>query len=898
MQRNGWKITLGALAIAALAWLPSASAADAPELIAELERTSVYEGESVVYRVTLNHVEHPHAPDMKALAADFRVEPLGEQSMSFTSFKNDGNGHTSTVVRKGRQYNYRLTPKRTGTLAIPAPTVEIDGRQLRGQELTLLVRSPEEQDVVRMEIRADRDSVYPMQPFTVTLTISVRSLPGRFDEKNPVTVQPSPPMLQIPWAIDEQLPQGLQPKLEWRRWLGAMENQRGMGFNVNNLGRESVFSLLNQQRSAFMPDYEKVRLPDKSGKQTTYWRYEFRRTFIAKAIGPYTFGPASLKGTFASGGLNEAGQPLAEDIRAAAKPLVIDVRDVPLEGRPECYIGAIGVFHLTADLEPKKARTGDPMTLTLTLDGEGTLDSATAPDLSAIPAIAQHFKIYAPTDQTKKDQRHFTYSLRPLNTAVKEFPAVPAAYFDVDTKRYVTLRTEPIPIEVSKAVRLASRDIVASAGRLAGNSKEIEARQGGIFANITDPGQLGDDRIRPARWLAGLGGLAGGYVALAFAVGRWRRFSGDAAMLRRRAAVGVARRRLREASSDFAAKRTREGADHVLAAALGLVADMLALPAAGMTSAEACRQLEAAGVEPELIGRLRSLLETCEGVRYGASADVSESLGRDADKLLRTLAGVLRKKKRLPLVQAAVLLAIALAGGCGRSTDFELVQKFQAAQQAFDDARKPEEFAKAAMLDQEILDRWGPSGSVLYNQGNAWMQAGQPGRAVASYRLAERYLPRDPFLEANLRAALGSDAPAARRPVIETVLFWQNWLSYPEKFYLGGIVALVTFAVAVAWLLTARGWLGRMVWVGLAFTAVMAFSAAYDWQRFDNTRHGVVIQAQTIARKGNGTSYEPAFKEPLSEATEFRLIEKRGDWLLIHLPGGEGWIEQKAAVTY
>ena len=79
----------------------------------------------------------------------------------------------------------------------------------------------------------------------------------------------------------------------------------------------------------------------------------------------------------------------------------------------------------------------------------------------------------------------------------------------------------------------------------------------------------------------------------------------------------------------------------------------------------------------------------------------------------------------------------------------------------------------------------------------------------------------------------------------------------------------------------------------------MAFSAAYDWQRFDNTRHGVVIQAQTIARKGNGPSYEPAFEEPLGEATEFRLAEQRGDWLLIRLPGGgEGWIEQKAAVTY
>lgn len=895
MQRIGWKIIVGVFALAALGWAPSAWA-DEPGLTAKLERQAIFQGETVVYQLSLDNVDKPIEPKLTSLAADFQVASLGPPQQSRFSFTStDASGRMTSVNRTSWVYSYRLTPKRTGTLTIPAPTIEVNGRQLRGDELTLTVRLPEEQDVVRMEIRADRTSVYPTQPFTVTLSVAVKSLPSPFGGKNPVTVQKTSPILQIPWAVDEQLPQGLEPKLDWRHWLGAMENQNGAGFNVNNLGRETVFSLFEQRRSAFMPRYEKVELADKAGKKATYWRFEFRRTFIAKAVGPYTFGPASLKGAFATE-LNSNGQAVGEDVYAVAQPLTVEVRDVPTEGRPVSYIGAVGVFRLAAELEPKKAKTGDPMTLTLTLDGEGTLDSATAPNLNAIPRIAEHFKIYAPTDQTKKGQRQFTYSLRPLDTDVKEFPSVPAAYFDVDAHRYITLHTEPIAIEVSKALHLANRDI-ASGGRAMSGAKEIETRQGGIFANITDPGQLSDDRIVPERWLAGLGGLTIGYFALALVVRRWRRVSGDTAMQRRRAAAGVARRRLREASSHLADGRTREGADQILAASLGLVADMLGLPAAGMTSAEACRQLESAGVAPELVGNLRKLLETCEAVRYGASANASETLGRDADKVLGALAGVLRKKRRLPMVTATILLAVSLFGGCGRSTDFAMVQKFQAAQQAFDDARKPDEFAKAAALDQEILDRWGPSGAVLYNQGNAWMQARQPGRAVASYRLAQRYLPRDPYLDANLASALGSNA-APHRSVIETILFWQNWLSYPEKFYLGGGIALATFLVAVAWLLTARRWLRHLVWVGLALTAVMAISAAYDWQRFANTQYGVVIQPQTVARKGNGPNYEPAFKEPLGEATEFRLVDSRGDWLLIRLPGGEGWIEKKAAVTY
>ena len=251
-----------------------------------------------------------------------------------------------------------------------------------------------------------------------------------------------------------------------------------------------------------------------------------------------------------------------------------------------------------------------------------------------------------------------------------------------------------------------------------------------------------------------------------------------------------------------------------------------------------------------------------------------------------------------PWLRGAVFFLL-LFSGCTKSVDVDLARKFQSAQQAFDDGRKPEDFAKVAALDQEILDRGGVSGAVLYNQGNAWMRAGQPGRAVAAYRQAQRYFPRNRYLEENLRSALGRDAPATRRPVIETILFWQNWLSYPEKFYLAAAAALATFVVAAAGLFTARHMLRRIVWAGLLLTFVLAFSAAYDWRRFDGVRHGVVTQQDTVARKGNAASYEPAFNGALREATEFELVEARGDWLLIRLPGdGEGWIEEKAAVTF
>lgn len=247
-----------------------------------------------------------------------------------------------------------------------------------------------------------------------------------------------------------------------------------------------------------------------------------------------------------------------------------------------------------------------------------------------------------------------------------------------------------------------------------------------------------------------------------------------------------------------------------------------------------------------------------------------------------------------------ILLLFLFLAGCSRSITPEQTEKFQAAQKAFDSAAKPEEFIGVAAMYQELLDPPNNfvSGEVYYDLGNAWIRAKQPGRAIAAYRQAERYLPREPHLEENLHEALKAD-PAAHRPILETILFWQNWLSYPEKFYLATGAIILTLLAAAAGLFTPRRMLKRVVWGLAAVSLLTVFSALYDSWRFDYIKHGVTVEAEVSARKGNAESYEPALTENLAEGTEFRLLDRRSNWLLIRLPGGqEGWIPEKAAVVY
>ncbi len=237
---------------------------------------------------------------------------------------------------------------------------------------------------------------------------------------------------------------------------------------------------------------------------------------------------------------------------------------------------------------------------------------------------------------------------------------------------------------------------------------------------------------------------------------------------------------------------------------------------------------------------------------------------------------------------------------CGEAPDREVSMKLQEAQAAFLDAAGPDDYLRVAAFYQEVLDTGFVNGAVLFNQGNAFMRAGKPGRAVAAYRRAGRYRARDPYLRANLDLALGERPVARARTLIDHFFFWQEWLSTREKYFAAAAAGGMTLLLGLVRLFSRRsGLLKKLVLAGLALTLLLSASAVLDWVRHDLTRHGVVVIEEVVARKGNAESFAPAFTEPLEEGTEFILREERGDWIRLRLHSGpEGWIRKEAAVLY
>lgn len=249
--------------------------------------------------------------------------------------------------------------------------------------------------------------------------------------------------------------------------------------------------------------------------------------------------------------------------------------------------------------------------------------------------------------------------------------------------------------------------------------------------------------------------------------------------------------------------------------------------------------------------------------------------------------------------RAAFILALAALVAAAAGVAPAELRTFEEANRRFTEARAPQDFLAVAALYQQILDGGARSGAVLFNQGNAYARAGEAGRAIACYRQAERLRARDPLLAGNLQHVLASVGAPSRQPaLLDRVLFWRRWLSYPEKVQLVALLASGAFLCGLAGLWLGRSWRrAALAWLALCLLAGVPL--AQDVRDIRFTEHGVVVAPEVVARKGNSDSFAPAFTEPLRQGAEFLVLERRDGWARIALDGAlDGWIRVAEAVFY
>jgi hypothetical protein len=261
--------------------------------------------------------------------------------------------------------------------------------------------------------------------------------------------------------------------------------------------------------------------------------------------------------------------------RAQDSPRRLLVKQIPVAHTPPSFAGAVGAgFALVVSADRSVVQVGEPITLSLELQGDGNLATASLPPLDSEGLLPPgQFRVPGGelTGVVEGTVKRFTAVVRVLDEAVREIPALEYAWFDPATEQFQTTRSRPIALSVRAAQLIGAAQVesresppAADPGDPGAAAAPLATRAalvltGADLAIERDPGRLLQVGSAGAggRWaVAGLYAVT--LLVLAGATLDRRRRNVDPAVLARRKRVRDQLQRVRAAAEQPAATATAE----------------------------------------------------------------------------------------------------------------------------------------------------------------------------------------------------------------------------------------------------------------------------------------------------------------------------------------------------
>jgi hypothetical protein len=172
------------------------------------------------------------------------------------------------------------------------------------------------------------------------------------------------------------------------------------------------------------------------------------------------FGGSGFADLFNDPGLaNFFAATVNKDVNVSSPATSCMVLDLPAEGRPGDFTGAVGQFKLSSELSENKVTAGDPLTLRMKVSGQGNFDRVRSPMLGD----ADHWKLYpttskfSPVDHSSfRGDKTFEQPVVPTDPGRQTLPGLRFSFFDPDERRYETARTDPLTVDVSPPATAAT----------------------------------------------------------------------------------------------------------------------------------------------------------------------------------------------------------------------------------------------------------------------------------------------------------------------------------------------------------------------------------------------------------------------------------------------------------
>ena len=396
---------------------------------------------------------------------------------------------------------------------------------------------------------------------------------------------------------------------------------------------------------SLMPPKAKVSFEDVVVNNRLYQRALLRQSSLsALKPGKLTIAPAVVEGMVGTGMFFSRQKVITR----VGQPVVVEVLPLPAEGKPAGFEpGNVGSFTMKAALSATRVKTGEPVTLRVDIEGEGNVRAVKLDVWKEL----EGFRVYEPqvTDSTAAQgsallgRRTVEVLLIPEKPGTLRIPPIALNYFEPGSGTYKSLSTSEFSVDALPGAAVAATNPAAGAPVVSGPQAQDEDKESLSLRSIVEKTDLKPGRRMPLYrtwWYLLL--LLAPPVSLvsiwtATRIRERRRAAGPQTRWRRAAAL--ARRRIRESEHHRASSPERFFGD-LSRALLGYLEDRTEVPFGGCTTNEIRRELESRGYAEGLVERVLRELEAMDFARFSSGGssqgEMDACLGR-VEELLKDL---------------------------------------------------------------------------------------------------------------------------------------------------------------------------------------------------------------------------------------------------------------------
>ncbi|MBU1096238.1 MAG: BatD family protein [Bacteroidetes bacterium] len=301
---------------------------------------------------------------------------------------------------------------------------------------------------------------------------------------------------------------------------------------------------------------------------------------------------------------------------AKSNTLTVDVSELPSNGKPESFNGAVGDFKFSTNLDKVNVETNEPVTLKINISGTGNIKLLEVPKIK----LPSGFEQYDPKTSENIIRKNVIsgskigeYLIVPRVAGEKEIPPIQFSYFNPNSKKYITISSPSYKLIIKRGENYTENSVTGF------TKEDVKLLNEDIRYIKTSNFNL--EKIDQSNLISTWFWYS---IALPFLIfvsiltikKRQDKLNGNVQLVKYQKAEKNARARLKNAKKALDENDISKFHNEISKAIAGYLEDKLNLQKADFTQDKALGLLKNKNVNDSLIDEVKEILDRCEFIRF------------------------------------------------------------------------------------------------------------------------------------------------------------------------------------------------------------------------------------------------------------------------------------------